>query len=127
MARAAHLRTVTLALLACTQTSAHVSADSKDAVVRGPSAQTSANPPGDSGPAVISARRSDYGGGSFTPRSLPRLAVRGRGLVQTGGGGSDDTPFFWAADTAWNMLIKANASEAHEYFAQRRAQVGMWR
>ena len=33
-----------------------------------------------------------------------------------------DVPFFWAADTAWNMLIKANVTEANEYFEQRKKQ-----
>ena len=60
--------------------------------------------------------------------ALPRLKVRGRQLVQSGeGGASADTPFFWAADTAWNMLIKANETEASEYFAHRKSQVSeMW-
>jgi hypothetical protein len=34
----------------------------------------------------------------------------------------DGEPFFWAADTAWNLLVKANISEAAEYFVHRRTQ-----
>jgi hypothetical protein len=108
------LRVATLMLLA--EASAPVGMTSKGAATRG-------HPTHASKVEEDMTSASDTGSGKGSGTSLPRLAVRGRGLVQVGGAGSDDTPFFWAADTAWNMLIKANTSEAHEYFAQRRAQV----
>jgi hypothetical protein len=116
------LRVATLMLLA--EASASIGMTSKGAATRGhptqPSA-THASKLSKVNEGMTSA--SDTGSRTGSGTSFPRLAVRGRGLVQVGGAGSGDTPFFWAADTAWNMLIKANTSEAHEYFAQRRAQV----
>ncbi len=35
---------------------------------------------------------------------------------------TDDEPFMYRADTGWNFLLKANASEASEYFEQRGQQ-----
>jgi hypothetical protein len=113
------LRVATLMLLA--EASAPVGMTSKGAATRGHPTQPSTTHASKVEEDMTSA--SDTGSRTGSGTSLPRLAVRGRGLVQVDGAGSGDTPFFWAADTAWNMLIKANASEAHEYFAQRRAQV----
>jgi hypothetical protein len=35
---------------------------------------------------------------------------------------TDDEPFVYQADTAWNFLLRANTTEAVEYFEQRGQQ-----
>lgn len=35
---------------------------------------------------------------------------------------TDDEPFLYRADTGWNFLLRANATEAAEYFEQRGKQ-----
>lgn len=52
-------------------------------------------------------------------RTLPRIAtsVDGRHLVTEGG-----QPFFWLADTAWELFHRSTREEAEEYLENRRAK-----